>query len=1727
MYKRLFTIVLAIVFVTVPTLTSIAQETPAPDNSQCQHVESACQSQPMAMDLSSTIASATASHIDSPVNINVGGNIMAVTQNTALTPAQLIAAYQVARTGEQSLLLGADGNAIGGSFVIGSRMASHISELLIPTNVTAINKTSDLNLIGNLTNAGTLQTIASNPAVTTANISAANIFNQQNALLTSLLNLNLFAVNDIINSGTIMSTGNLSMTAGNSIQNIIGSNGTMPLMQAMNVLNMQAPQIINQGNIISQLANANLVTNSLVNSGAVQALASNINITTMPSLEKTNLSIRDGDFLSQELNINAENDGIANIDVDEVTGITNVSAGELHMTANASTLRLGEMNITGDPTYWNPTGDIQINGNLSFSGQNLSLLAAGSIYTTASNVSISTASVGNAGSILMVAGVSMTPNSGGTGGNTGGAGDSGTTVTIKGPSANGGSIDLTGSGNFPITSLTSASSSNGIAGSITLVAYQGSTSGTGGTVTLPSNVTITTGTNINNGFALNGMVSIIAGASSGNAITIGGINTSGNTANPQAAYNGMIVVSSATPTYWGNPNGATATTLSSGNAFTDIVINVSSNTGLSQGQTLYINPLGGNGEVVTIQQINGTAITVTPLQYAHTFNESIYVTVINATGVQVAPIGTVGAITNGMPMTLNGGLILPGTQQSGNINIAGAVQGVGAISIATNANASSGNGQVTIGGSMNLTENLTATNPIQQYQNFPWISIMGTSVTVSSGVIISSQIFSGPLANPTTTYANVPNTITIITQALNNAGTITGGAPASSPFSNAYINVYSPSGTSLTITGNGTYSVPQFSVIEFAAADKQTLNLNSSPTINTGAGSLVIFNAQGPAGTINLAANQTITISGGPVISINTPNLTLNSSSNFNATGASIYAISSGFTSNPLVVTATGGTGTITTTGGAIKMRPIDGQNLQLATSSGGNLTWSGATALLATSGGGTTLIGPNVSLNYTIVTNPAGGILGGEFQPYVGGYFSSLNGNPPEFVAFTAYPFHVILALMAPIIAEQQLQVLSSYTQQYSQSYVNGAAKQVGLRVSAGVFVDMDGTGNNIAPQRTAFDTAWALNSAATYGNIYDIVVGNEDIGGNVTGPATTLTTTIQGVQTQRNSTVNPITGSNYTSSTLPVTTRQEIGVLSGDVTNFPAMQTLVATVEGHIYGNAYPFFDESGVIPYLVSYPGLTQAQFNTLVLGNMNVQYSAAAQAIRAAVPTNTPDLRIGETGWATVLPSASADPGYGYNGSGLPQQNNTWASWYYQAMQSWSAVTSNLITGANGVKILTYFGTYDEPWKGINGGNPSVPYSLSVSGGGTLPIGSTIITTCCVTPFPTLTPQSIIITPNESNQEVQNVYNINGLILTITSPNFPAGTISTHANGDAIDAGHPEEPFFGLWSSTGTYPYIANDPSNGYVFTLTGTTLKYNLPVYTPPPPHASALNSSTASELTPVVNPVLAQFINLGNLSIPGASGNIAALQQISANQQTAINEQIGTRVATDYTQWTTYPDQPESIQNTFPLQGNVAVEQMTGSGQALFAAAAFTDEQLNALAQQGIVFGDKTNGNFFDLQKGFVLFMPNNDIKVQTREGIVHIPKGAIAWVMETGNDAAVYDLHDSLQTGKIKVVANGKELTLSPGTEVLMTRNNTANFETLNPGVSIGVRNIREKDMGAGIKAYIADFSLAGSMMNVPVIHSLLKSDNHNHKKAADKMLKNASILADLTGSAGIYKAK
>jgi hypothetical protein len=517
--------------------------------------------------------------------IHLGNTTQTIRAGTLITPAELAALNEVTTAGRQTLILSQLGNAIGGRLNVGSDLGTTLSGLLIPKGVTALDnftKTTALDITSNLVNNGTFFAISQSAGSSSVTIDALNIFNNQGALLSSVapsamlgianitprLTLNLSAIDDIFNAGTITSSGALTLTAGGRIVNALpssaaagagaGASGSMPLIQAFADVNLSAlsGNITNSGLISSLNGNINVLdTMQNINwngtGGTVSALNGNINLHDISYTGAGSITLTSGNWLSQQFNIFAGT-GDAEGNIGKITGVLNTDAGLNHLIASTPTLILGNQNISGDPTWFNASGDVIIAGSINTTGTdpNIAIVASGNIISASGAGTISANSgAASPGSITLISGAVIT---GGT--STSGppsAGNTTTTITVTAPAAGaaGGGIFLDGSkpAEFtgtaaPITSLTTAAT-GGNGGAINLIAF-----GTSGTIALPTSVTVTaTGDGAGH---TGGAVTILAGATSGTSITTGPISTFGT----NGANGGAVTIATATPIISGASN---------------------------------------------------------------------------------------------------------------------------------------------------------------------------------------------------------------------------------------------------------------------------------------------------------------------------------------------------------------------------------------------------------------------------------------------------------------------------------------------------------------------------------------------------------------------------------------------------------------------------------------------------------------------------------------------------------------------------------------------------------------------------------------------------------------------------------------------------------------------------------------------------------------------------------------------------------------------------------------------------------------------------------------------------------------------------------------------------------------------------------------------------------------------------------------------------------------------
>ncbi len=310
-------------------------------------------------------------------------------------------------------------------------------------------------------------------------------------------------------------------------------------------------------------------------------------------------------------------------------------------------------------------------------------------------------------------------------------------------------------------------------------------------------------------------------------------------------------------------------------------------------------------------------------------------------------------------------------------------------------------------------------------------------------------------------------------------------------------------------------------------------------------------------------------------------------------------------------------------------------------------------------------------------------GIYGVAFEPYVGPWV----GDGP--VLYNAYTLDQVTQLLKTVA--EKFSLITTYGQGTfvwqgvpnvtdSNRFNIQAAKTAGLKVSAGCYqIGADPNTDTINVEWSKTEIDYAIQQAKTYNNVVDLVIGNECIWGpNSTQAVIDL---INYAKSKR----APLTAAN-----LPITTRQQWGVLGGVNNTSPDYATmrqkllaLMAACESHVYGNMYAYFDPN-IAGQIGQNP--TQASFTQAVTASMNNQLSGLKTAF--ASQNIGLEIRIGETGWPTQGSQKDQPNGY--------LANVTNAQWDYQAMVNWA--------NSNGVPTVI-FAAYDEPWKGPADGSNS--------------------------------------------------------------------------------------------------------------------------------------------------------------------------------------------------------------------------------------------------------------------------------------------------------------------------------------------------------------------------------------------------------------------------------------
>jgi len=581
-------------------------------------------------------------HNFQPLSIIVNGQTQSIGAQTQLTPAEAVAVSQVLNTNHQSLLLGAGANAVGGMLTLNTTMAAHLSELVIPRGVTVVDlfkSSSTFSINGSLLNDGSMYTVSTNPSITNVSISALNITNERNGLITTSLpqgglsgfaaaqpnvSLSLNAADNLSNQGKIASSANLTLSAGGSI-----SNSAAASISAVNNINLNSNSgnFTNAGAITSNTGNITFASGQLdhaltINNtgGTIQALCGEINVGNASS-KLASFALNGGDWLSQSLNANTGT-GAVNINVGLLSGVVNVKGGSLAINAETPDLDMGLVQVSGDPTLLS-TGSVTLPA--SANGEPYIVIAGGDI-TAGSTTSINTSGTASGGNVVLVAGANYIDNT------------TLSRVTVSGASATGGQINLSG-----VTTITTGGG-DGTGGNLTLVAFASPGHASSGLIIADSlNAAINTSGSPGNA---NGQVTIVAGGTSSAAnpltINVGDIDTHGGTSGT-----GAVTIQTATPKV---------------SAATPVVISVD-------------QPGSGTG-AISSGTFSGGAVQSGAVQLGNLTTGGAAIQIVAGTNAQAAA----PAISTGALMT-NAGLST--ANNAGSVNISAGSAGTGIRNIAT------------------------------------------------------------------------------------------------------------------------------------------------------------------------------------------------------------------------------------------------------------------------------------------------------------------------------------------------------------------------------------------------------------------------------------------------------------------------------------------------------------------------------------------------------------------------------------------------------------------------------------------------------------------------------------------------------------------------------------------------------------------------------------------------------------------------------------------------------------------------------------------------------------------------------------------------------------------------------------------------------------------------------------------------------------------------------------
>jgi hypothetical protein len=189
-----------------------------------------------------------------------------------------------------------------------------------------------------------------------------------------------------------------------------------------------------------------------------------------------------------------------------------------------------------------------------------------------------------------------------------------------------------------------------------------------------------------------------------------------------------------------------------------------------------------------------------------------------------------------------------------------------------------------------------------------------------------------------------------------------------------------------------------------------------------------------------------------------------------------------------------------------------------------------------------------------------------------------------------------------------------------------------------------------------------------------------------------------------------------------------------------------------------------------------------------------------------------------------------------------------------------------------------------------------------------------------------------------------------------------------------------------------------------------------------------------------------------------------------------------------------------------------------------------TDSNLVSYASSGTLaglsnlFNSKTNrdytvvstrGSNINLERGNVLICPEQDVVVNTPEGVISVGAKAVVFIMKSESGIVIYDLFQA-KPKQVTVSLSKQKLIMGPGVMLVLTSQTTTNFENLAMNCrAIKYRSVRAISLDENcINAFAANFSIFSALVKIEPLRVLVDSKNKQEQSLLAMLLKTAVML-------------